>query len=230
MTYQQETLARALNHVDDEMILAAHGPRKKLRRVIPVAVTLCLLIALAVAFPYLREVIDTDSDILTPENESLPNGSVGHKPESSPDYRLDQPATLNGATATLLDVTETTVTFEIVKTDDAPLYFILYGRRGDVLASSEPDYKDNGVLIRHGTLKLYVNGDESPVYELPTAAGSYRVTVDFTSIRNGSYLMQERIGLYDYKGEEETMQVTTFSLALPAESDTTVSTEQETTP
>jgi hypothetical protein len=170
------------------------------------------LIALAVAFPYLREVIDTDSDILTPENESLPNGSVGHKPESSPDYRLDQPAPLNGATATLLDVTETTVTFEIVKTDDAPLYFILYGRRGDVLASSEPDYKDNGVLIRHGTLKLYVNGDESPVYELPTAAGSYRVTVDFTSIRNGTYPMREYVGLYAYIGKDGEPVTERFSL------------------
>ena len=48
MTYEQEILARAMSCIDDDMILAAHAPRKKIRRVIPVAVAACLIAAFAV--------------------------------------------------------------------------------------------------------------------------------------------------------------------------------------
>ena len=32
MTHEQEMLARAMSHIDDDMILAAHAPRKRNRR------------------------------------------------------------------------------------------------------------------------------------------------------------------------------------------------------
>lgn len=221
MTYQQEILSRAMNHVDDDLIRAAHGPRKKLRHAVPVIVALCLVAALAAAFPYLREVIDTDSDLLGPTDESLPQGNASGSPEEAPANPLNRPAALGGTTATLVNVTDTTATFEVVKTDDTPLFALLCGRRNDALASTEEGYTDNGAVIRHGTLKLYVNGADIPVFAFPSAAGTYRVTVDFTSIRNGPYPMQEQIRLYAYLGEEEkTRQTILFSLEIPEETDT----------
>ena len=220
MTYQQEALARAMNHIDDGLIRDAHAPRKKLRRAIPVIVILCLVAALAIAFPYLREIIDTDSDILNPEDESVREEHPGLKPESDVHNGLNRPVTLGGSTATLVEVTDTTATFTLVKTDDAPVYAILYGLRNDVLASTEADFKDNGVVIRPNTLRVYVNDGETPVYEIPSAPGSYRITVDFTSIRNGTYPMKECMGLYAYVGEEGAVASVTFSLKIPEESDT----------
>ena len=228
MTYQQEILARAIGYVDDELILAAHGPRKKLRRALPVVAVLLFCAAFAVAFPHLREVIDTNSDLLISEDESLPDGSIGVKPEAGPLFEMNRPATLGGTTATLVEVTDTTATLEITKTDDLPVYAILFDRRGDALASTEPDYQNNGVVIRHGTLKLYVDGSEDYVYELPSAPGTYRVTVNFTSIRNGSYPMREQIGLYAYMGEEQMQTTVLFSLEIPEESESDSESESDT--
>ena len=222
MTYQQEMLARAMSHIDDGMIEAAHGPRKKLRRVIPVVIAACLIAALWVSFPYLREVIDTNSDILNPEDGSGDAGDSADKPETSPVLDLSTPATLAGTTMTLTNVTDTTATFEMVKTDSAPVYALLYDLRDGALASTEPDYKVNGVLIRPKTIKIYVDGADTPVYHLPSAPGTYRVTLDFTTIRNGSYPMRDYVGIYAYVGEDKEEATTQFfSLKVPEVSDTT---------
>ncbi len=212
MTHEQEMLARAMNHIDDGMILAAHGPRKKARRVIPVVVAACLIAALAVSFPYLREVINTNSDILSP-GQGVGDDGTPSDPKPDQDYtKQDIPVTLGGTTLTLTAVTDTTATFEMVKTDDTPVYAMLYDLRGGVLASTEPDYKDNGITIRPNTIRIYVNGAEQPVYRLPSAAGSYTVVVDFSSIRNGQYPMREHMGLYAYIGEDEAAVTEQFSL------------------
>ena len=89
---------------------------------------------------------------------------------------------------------------------------MLYDRLEGALASTEPDYKDNGVIIRPNTIRLYVNGEEQPVYRFPTAPGTYEVVVDFTSIRNGTYPMREYVGLYAYIGKDDEMVTERFSL------------------
>ena len=228
MTYQQEILARAMNHIDDDLIRTAHGPRKKLRRAIPVIIILCLAVVLAIAFPYLREIINTDSDVLNPEDESIREEHPGLKPESDSHVELNRPATLGGTTMTLVEVTDATATFEITKTDNTAVYAMLYGLRSDVLATTEPNFKDNGVVIRSNILRVYVNDSETYGFELPTAEGTYRITIDFTSIRNGTYPMQECIGLYAYMGEENAAAMVSFSLKVPEESETTVETDAET--
>ena len=218
MTYPQEILARAMNHIDDDMILSAHGKRKKVRRVIPVLVAACLIAVLAVSFPYLREVIDTNSDLLGPaDGDQGEPGVVSPKPEDTNYIEQDITTSLGGATFTLTHTTETTATFTMVKAFDVPFYAMFYDRRGGVLASTEPDYKDNGVTIRPNTIRLYVDGADQPVYQLPTAPGTYEITVDFASIRNGKYPMRECIGLYAYVGEDGEAVTVKFSLDVEEE-------------
>ena len=225
MTYQQEILARAMGHIDDDMLLSAHGPRKKLRRVIPVLAAACIIAVLAVSFPYLRTVINTNSDVLSPGMDGALNGDKPDKPSAGLYHKQDLSVALGGTTLTLTDTTETTATFTVVKTDDIPVYALLYDRRDGVLASTEPNYKDNGVLIRPNTIRLYVNGETAPVYQLPAAKGTYEITVDFEFIRNGQYPMQECIGLYAYIGEDEEAVTLKFSLAVVEE--TILETESE---
>ena len=223
MTYEQEILARAMSCIDDDMILAAHAPRKKIRRVIPVAIAACLIAAFAVAFPTLREVINTKSDLLSSEDDLLNKENAGSaSKEEITCIAQNVPVTLGGSTLTLLDTTETTATFKLEKTDNTPVYAHLYDRRDGVLAATESGYTDNGVVIRPNTLRLYVNGADEPVYQLPTAPGSYEITIDFTSIRNGTYPMQECIGLYAYIGEDDAAVTHRFSLATVAVTEDTV--------
>ena len=127
MTYPQEILARAMNHIDDDMILSAHGKRKKVRRVIPVLVAACLIAVLAVSFPYLREVIDTNSDLLGPaDGDQGEPGVVSPKPEDTNYIEQDITTSLGGATFTLTHTTETTATFTMVKAFDVPFYAMFY--------------------------------------------------------------------------------------------------------
>lgn len=207
MKHEQELLARAMGHVDDGMILAAHKPHKKWRRAIPPLVAACLILAFLAVFPYLREIINTNSDLIGPGpsgDAGVNDGGAEGKPEEPPPY-FDQaiPVELGGTTLTRLGTTETTVTFTLVKTDDTPVYAILYDRLGGALACTEPGYTDNGVVIRPNTLRIYVDGATEPVFELPTAPGTYEVVVDFTVIRNGTYPMKEFIGIYAYIGEDK---------------------------
>ena len=100
----------------------------------------------------------------------------------------------------------------MVKTDSTPLYAMIYDLREGALASTEPDYKDNGVTIRPNTIRLYVNHAEQPVYRLPSAPGTYEIVVDFAIIRNGTYPMREYIGFYAYVGKDEEAVTKRFSL------------------
>lgn len=217
MTHEQEMLARAMSHIDDDMILAAHAPRKRNRRAIPYAVAACLIVALILSFPYLRTVINVDTDIFGPGDEANKEEAGVMVPDAYPSTPQNTTVTLGGTTLTLTATTKTTATFTVVKTDDTPLYAMLYDRLERALASTEPDYKDNGVTIRPNTIRLYVNGAEQPVYRFPTAPGTYEVVVDFTSSRNGTYPMREYVGLYAYIGKDNAMVTERFSLEVVAE-------------
>ncbi|MBE6652142.1 MAG: hypothetical protein E7610_01850 [Ruminococcaceae bacterium] len=231
MTHEQEMLSRAMNYVDDDLILAAHSPRKAIRRILPTLVAACCILALIISFPYLRAVINTNSDLINPGNkDDAADATPGKPDEEIPNTPKNIPVALGETTLTLTDTTETTATLTLVKKDNTPVYAILYDRRHSALASTEPNYKDNGVLIRPNTIRLYVNGEDQPTYKLPTAPGTYEIVVDFTSIRNGPYPMQECLGFYAHIGKDDKAVSILFSLEVeketvntdtrPSESDT----------
>jgi hypothetical protein len=129
------------------------------------------------------------------------------------------PVTVGNSTLTLTDVTETTVTLTLVKTTSEPLYAAVYDRMGDALACTDPDYKVDGVTIRAGRIKVYpadaADGVAEPETVLPTDAGTYTVVIDFTSVRNGSYPMEEYLGVFAYSGKDGAPETVYFSLAVP---------------
>jgi hypothetical protein len=53
------------------------------------------------------------------------------------------------------------------------------------------------------------------------------VVVDFTSVRNGSYPMDEYLGVFAYSGKDGAPETVYFSLVLP-EAETEADTEAET--
>ncbi len=226
MTHEQELLARAMSHIDDDMILAARAPRKKMRRLIPYAVAACLIVVVALVFPYLRTVINVDN-LFAPGDEVNREEAGALSPEAYPYAEQGTPVTLGGTTITLTATTKTTATFTVVKTDDTPVYAMLYDLREGALASTEPDYKDKGIItIRPYTLHIYVNGAAQPVYTLPAAPGTYEIVVDFSIIRNGTYPMREYIGFYAYIGKDEEAVTERFSLkVIPQATETDITTE-----
>lgn len=219
MKHEQEILARAMCYIDDDMIMAAHGPRKKVRRFVPVLAAACFVAVFIAVFPILREVIDTGSDLL-----DAPNKGEAIPEEDAPTYSDEQAPIIPGVAysigtgkVTLQSATETTVTLTVELTDDTPLYIAFYGLRGDVLATTEPDYKDDGVIIRPETIRLYVDGAQTEVYQLPAAAGTYEVVVDYTTIRNGTYPMSEYVGVYAYTGKNGQAETIRFPLTVAVE-------------
>ena len=233
MKREQEILARAMGHIDDDLILAARAPHKKVRRVIPLLITACLVIAFLAAFPYLRTIINTDLTLRGPEHGgNVQDGAQNPNTPSTYEF-IPQgiPSKLGGTTLVMNAVTETTVNFTMVKTDNTPVYAILYDRLYSALACTDDKYTDNGVTIRPYVIRVYVDGAEEPAYELPSAPGTYEVVVDFTSIRNGSYLMQNCIGLYspvDEDDKDKKPTVLRFDLAFTPEADTTAPADTET--
>lgn len=219
-----ETLARGLSHVDDTFVLAAHKGVKKARRLIPWGVAACLIAALAVSFPYLREVINTDLVLRGPDwnkpKDEIGDAEIAHKPKPEEIKGMGIPVTVGNSTLTLTDVTETTVTLTLVKTDDTPLYAAVYDRMGDALACTDPDYKVDGVTIRAGRIKVYADGASEPETELPTAPGTYTLVVDFTSVRNGSYPMEAYMGFFAYIGKDGAPVTVYLSLEIPEEETT----------
>ena len=211
-----ETLALSVNHLDDAILLAARKPRKSLRRLLPVAVAAVCVVLIALAFPYLREIINTDLTLRDrnwrDQNKEEGDAEVAFKPDPKDILPLQATATLGGSTLTLESVTETTATYRLVKSDSTPLYAAVSDRMGDALASTEEDYKVDGVLIRHGLLRIYVDGSDQRLSTLPTAPGSYTVEVDFTTIRNGTYPMEEYMVFYAYEGEDKLLKRVFFSL------------------
>ena len=219
-----ETLARGLNHVEDALLLAAHGKGQKARRLVPWVAAACLVGALAVSFPYLREIINTDLVLRGPdwnkEKDEIGDAEIAHKPSADSIKGMNIPVTLGGSTLTVTDVTDTTLTITLVKTDDTPLYAAVYDRMGDALACTDPDYKVEGVTIRAGRIKVFADGGAEPETVLPTAPGTYTLVVDFASIRNGSYPMEEYMGFLAYIGKDGAPVAVYVSLAV-SQADTT---------
>jgi RNA polymerase sigma-70 factor (ECF subfamily) len=225
-----EVVAYALNRIDDVLLLKAQAPHKKLRRWIPFLVCAACVALLAVSFPYLRQIINTDLTLRGPNfgNKEEGDAEIADKPDENQVHSAGKSVMLGGTTLRLESVTETAATFTVTKTDSTPLYAAVYDRMGDALASTEPDYTVDGVLLRPNTLRVYRDGLDERLFELPAAPGTYTVTVDFTVIRNGTYPMEDYIGLYAYVGEEKTLSALFFSLK-PTEEETTAPVTEDVT-
>lgn len=218
-------LMAGISHVDDALIASAQGGAKRIKRLVPWVATACVIGLLAVSFPYLRQVINTDLVLRNPDWNKETDGSgdaeTPDKPTEDSICGLHVPASVGGSTVTVTAVTETTLTITLTKTDNTPLYAALYDRMGDALACTDPTYKVDGVTIRPGRIKVYAEGKTEPATELPTAPGTYSLTVDFTSIRNGTYPMEDYVGFFTYTGKDEAPVAVYFSLILPEEAETT---------
>ena len=224
MRDDREMLAYAMSHIDDRMILAARRPHKKIRRWIPVAIAACLVVVIWQIYPYLRQVINTDLAIGGPAGETAPEAGEEilrpNKPEQEQIIGQNIPQKLGSATITVTDVTEDTVTLRIVKTDSTPIYAALYDLLGYPLATTEEDYRVEGVIIQSHQLRLSVDGDDGYVYSIPKAAGTYEIVLDFSAVRHGVYPMLNHVGLYAYVGGEGEAESIFFSLAIPEDTTT----------
>ena len=216
-----DLLMAGISHVDDALIASAQGGAKRIKRLVPWVATACVIGLLAVSFPYLRQVINTDLVLRGPdwnkETDGSGNAEAPDKPTDDSIRGLNTPASLGGSTVTVTAVTETTLTITLTKTDNAPLYAALYDRMGDALACTDPTYKVDGVTIRSGRIKVYEGGATEPATELPTTSGTYTLTIDFTSIRNGIYPMEDYVGFFTYTGENGSPITAYFSLTPPEE-------------
>ncbi len=218
MNREQDILSRAVGYADPAFIAAAHAPHRKWRRVAPFLIAACLLVVLIAVFPLLCDLINTGPRVLGPSGDgNIADGAEAAIPLDMPRGGLNAPLTLGTATVKMTAVTENTATFTVKKTDDTPLYIALYGLRGNTMASTEPDYKENGVTIRPYTIRLTVNGSSAHTYHLPSAPGTYTVVVNFTGVRNSAYPMQELIGFYAYIGKEGAHQSIGFDLEVIAD-------------
>ena len=217
-------LITGMGHLNDPLIASANMGCKRVNRLIPWIAAACVIGILAVSFPYLRQVINTDLVLRNPDWNKETDGSgdaeTPDKPTEDKILSLNTSATLGGSTVTVTAVTDTTLTLTLAKTDNTPLYAAFYDRMGDALACTDPTYKVDGVTIRPGRIKVYTEGATEPETELPTDPGNYTLTVDFSSIANGTYPMDDYVGLFTYTGENGAPVAVYFSLILPEEAET----------
>ncbi len=219
----RDTLADAVGQLEDSLILAAHAPGKRLRHLRPwlAAIAACLILFLT--FPYLRTLIDaTGPD----RDDHLGEETGGILPDRSIYRELGEPTTLGGNTLTLLTIGRSTATFELRKGDNAPLYAAVYSPNGQALASTEEGLRVDGMVIRPHRIAVYIDGYETPAYEIPKAAGTYRLVIDFGKIRDSAYLMDEAVGFYIYAGKGK-LTAEKFSLIPPEASTGEAESESE---
>ncbi len=204
-----------MNFVDDGMIEAAHAPRKKLRHYTPALIAACLCVVIVATFPVLRELIDLSdksADALPP-GAAVGNGSNGSgsvldgwlngSQNISPDPPgLGDTIRLGGTSVTLDAYTDTTATLTVVKTDSEPLYMAMRQYGGGILASTEPDFRDNGIILRPAQIKLYVNDAVEWVDDLPHEPGEYHVLVDYATVMRTDYVVGHALLMYSYGGED----------------------------
>ena len=218
-------LMTEMSYIDGALIASAHKGYKRGRRLVPWVAAACVIGALALSFPYLRQVINTDLVLRNPdwnkETDGMGEAETPHKPDEEAILGVGSFASTGGCSITLTAVTDTTLTLTLVKTDHTPLYAAFYDRLGDALACTDPSYKVDGVTIRPGRIKVYAEGATEPETELPTAPGNYTLTIDFTSVRNGTYPMEDYVGFFTYTGKDNTPVAVYFSLILPEEAETT---------
>lgn len=211
------TLAQGLNYVEDSLLLTArNGSRRIARWLLPRAATVCVLLALAISFPYLRSIINTDLVLRDRDwrksKDELEDPEISQGPSEDKLLPLGASGTVADSTLTLTAVTETSASLTLVKTGDLPLYAAVYDRMWDALACTDPDYDLDGVTLRPGRIKVYTEGVAEFDTVLPCRPGTYRLVVDFTSVRKGTYPMEDCLGILSYSDKDTPPQVIYFSL------------------
>lgn len=224
------TLAFGLSYADDTFILSARGRAKKARRLIPWVAAACAVLALIVSFPYLRTVINTNLVLRGPnwrEENEVGDAEQPNKPAADAILSIGTTASLGGSTLTVTEVTDTTLSLSLTKTDSTPLYVAFYDRMGDALGCTEPNYKVDGATIRPNLIRVYPEDGAEPVFTLPEGAGTYTVTVDFSRIRNGQYPMEDYVGFFIYDGEGVPAAVYFSIIPTPPETESGAVTETD---
>ena len=188
------TLFDAFADIDPRFIeeAAAFSPIAK-RRHGPAIVSAVAAAALAVAivptaiFVSERNSLPVDPPTLdTPVEPDTPGDppSIGEPdpPSATAPMSVGETRTLaSGSTLTYLAKTEHSVTIRLHKTDAAPVYLRLTGRRDTAAyyASTDPRYAGVGERVQNG-LTVTVNGSAGA---FPSAPGDYEIVVDFTPMR-----------------------------------------------
>lgn len=221
------SLAFAMGEISDRAVTRARTNAKMIRRFLPLVLAVCVIIVAVHYYPDLREMIDSGLKLNGAAGDDQPNGDEATpsiRPDAEDIFGVNIPKELGTTTVTVTAYTESTVTLTLVKEDNTPIYAAFYDLLGYPLATTEAGYKLNGQLLQENVLKVTVDDRDTPVYELPSAIGTYTVTVDFSGVRHGAYPMLDHIGLYAYVGENGKAETIFFSVLLPEdvpEADTT---------
>ncbi len=231
MIRDQEILTRAMNFVDEELIASAHAPRKKLRHYTPTLIAACLCVVIVATFPMLRDFVgsrDKTTDALPPSDAGNAGSWYTQVAPSLPMPGLGDTVRIGANELTLLELTETTATFKLVKRDSSPLYAAIRQYAGGLLASTEPDYRDNGTILRPRQIRVEVDGVDQPAATLPIPQGTYMIQLDFSSLRNGNYRIDDTLFFYSYTGEEGAIEHIRFNITPPAVTESESETAHET--
>ena len=200
-------LSEAMGFLDDDLIAEAHGEavgksldvilRQKLMKNIGLVACIVLLTICIPRFAQLNY-LEADGNTATPpQNEAVGNSKEDFEGvwDGANDVlsgnTYGDPEQFNGVgcvvqgtygSLSFVSMTDSTITLRMTLTQDAktPIYIYFYDYAG-VNATTQPNYTNNGVVIRGGRLKVTVNG-EAIDDSLPTTAGTYDIVVDFSSL------------------------------------------------
>lgn len=123
-------------------------------------------------------------------------GSLSPKPDAYPvvgDVVLGDFGRLHFASET-----ETTITLRMTLTKKAtvPLYIYFFDYSG-VMATTQPNYQNGGVIIREGRIKVTVNG-QAWDGALPSDIGTYDIVLDISSLLKDHVPMQDRFHITSF--------------------------------
>ena len=199
-------LSEAMGFLDDDLIAEAHGEAvgKSLDKVLHqrlmknIGLVACIVL-IALCIPRLAQWsgMEVSGDMAPPQNEEVGNskndfeGVFDGAGDVLNGNTYGDPEQFNGVgcvvqgtygSLSFVSMTDSTITLRMTLTQDAktPIYIYFYDYAG-VNATTQPNYTNNGVVIRGGRLKVTVNG-EAIDDSLPTTAGTYDIVVDFSSL------------------------------------------------
>lgn len=197
-------LSEAMGFLDDDFLIEAHPEvigkphnhtaRRKTFFQLGLVACLCIL---ALCIPKLPDIFGGMSDMVG--NGAAPEAN--HSPEKDPQApapRLGHRVQGELGSILFTDETDTTVTLQMTLTKEAtePLYIYFYDYAG-VAATTEPNYKNNGTVIREGRLKVTVNGQ--PIEgSLPQAVGTYEILIDFSALLKDGTPLDQRFSVTSF--------------------------------
>ena len=213
-------LAEAMQYLDDDILAEAHAEtvgvspatihKRNLWKRLSLVACVCIL---AISLPYLVNVISQmgvgnmsgDSKPPTVGGQSYPTmdkeDGNGFAPEEAPEADApNKPEEWRGVGSiqqseygqlSFVAETHTTLTLRLTisQTPTQPIHIYFYDYEG-VIATTQEGYKDDGIIIREGRIKVLVNG-EAHTGPLPCEIGTYDIVVDFAALRKDPIPMKE---------------------------------------